>query len=153
MTKHSAKERAIWQCRTDWSAQVCERAVLSDLDPEAILKARQEYRIKFPTMRAELDGWDDETFLNKIGLAIKGNLTNSALLLLGKPESASLISPAVARITWILKDERNQEKDYEHFDPPFILNVDRVLSKIRNLTIRQLPSGTLFPVEIGQYDP
>ena len=100
-----------------------------------------------------MDGWDDETFLNKIGLAIKGNLTNSALLLLGKPESASLISPAVARITWILKDERNQEKDYEHFDPPFILNVDRVLSKIRNLTIRQLPSGTLFPVEIGQYDP
>ena len=59
----------------------------------------------------------------------------------------------MARITWILKDERNQEKDYEHFDPPFILNVDRVLAKIGNLTIRQLPSGTLFPVEIGQYDP
>ncbi len=153
LIKHPAKERAIWQCRTDWSAQVCERAVLSDLDPEAILKARQEYGIKFPAKRAELDGWDDETFLNKIGLAIRGVLTNSAILLLGKPESASLISPAVSRITWILKDERNQEKDYEHFDPPFIRNVDRVLAKIRNLTIRQLPSGTLFPVEIGQYDP
>jgi ATP-dependent DNA helicase RecG len=64
-----------------------------------------------------------------------------------------LISPAVARITWILKDERDQEKDYEHFDPPFILNVDHVLGKIRNLNIRQMPSGTLFPIEISQYDP
>ena len=71
LTKHPAKERAIWQCRTDWSAQVCERATLSDLDPEAILKARQEYKVKFPSKGAESDGWDDVTFLNKIGMAIK----------------------------------------------------------------------------------
>jgi ATP-dependent DNA helicase RecG len=153
LSKHPEKERAIWQCRTDWSAQVCEQAVPSDLDPEAISKARQEYRIKFPAKEAESEGWEDAIFLNKIGLAIRGNLTNSAILLLGKPESASLLTPAVSRISWILKDEKNQEKDYEHFDPPFILNMDRVLAKIRNLIIRQLPSGTLFPVEIVQYDP
>ena len=46
-----------------------------------------------------------------------------------------------------------RRKDYEHFDPPFILNVDRVLARIRNLTIRQLPGGTLFPIEIPQYEP
>lgn len=34
-----------------------------------------------------------------------------------------------------------------------ILQVDRILGRIRNLTIRTLPSGTLFPQEITQYDP
>jgi len=109
-------------------------------------------KVKFPAKATEVDTWDDITFFNKIGIAIKESITNGTLLLLGKPESAALISPAVARITWVLKDEQNQEKDYEHFDPPFILNVDRVLARIRNLTIRQLPSGTLFPIEIRQYD-
>jgi len=33
------------------------------------------------------------------------------------------------------------------------LQVDRVLQRIRNLTLRTLPSGTLFPQEITQYDP
>lgn len=153
LAKHPAKERTIWQNQRDWSAQVYERASLADLDPEAILKAKQEYKMKFQAKGTELDTWDDMTFLNKIGLAVQGTLTGSAILLLGKPESAALISPAVARITWILKDERNQEKDYEHFDPPFILNMNRVLSKIRNLTIRQMPGGTMFPIEIEQYDP
>jgi ATP-dependent DNA helicase RecG len=153
LSKHPEKERIIWQRRVDWSAQICEHATLTDLAPGAIKKARQEYKVKFPGKGAEVDTWDDTTFLNKAGLSIHGAIINSAIILLGKPESATLISPAVARITWILKDERDQEKDYEHFDPPFILNVDHVLGKIRNLNIRQMPSGTLFPIEISQYDP
>jgi ATP-dependent DNA helicase RecG len=153
LADHPEKERIIWQRRVDWSGQVCERASPADLDTEAIQKARQEYKVKFPAKATEVDTWDDITFFNKIGLAIKESITNGTILLLGKPESATLISPAVARITWVIKNEQNQEKDYEHFDPPFILNVNRVLAKIRNLTIRQLPSGTLFPIEISQYDP
>lgn len=153
LANHPEKERIIWQRRTDWSAQTCERATFADLDPVAIRKAREEYKIKAPGKKPEADSWDEITFLNKTGLAVHGAITNSAVLLLGKPESAMLLSPSVARITWILKDEWNQEKDYEHFDPPFILSVDRVLARIRNLTIRQLPGGTLFPIEIPQYDP
>ena len=153
LSKHPEKERIIWQRRVDWSAQICERASLADLDPDAIRKARQEYKVKFRGKVAEVDTWDDTTFLNKTGLAVHGTITNSAVILLGKAEAATLISPAVARITWILKDERNQERDYGHFDPPIILNVDRVLGRIRNLNIRQMPSGTLFPIEISQYDP
>ncbi len=74
-------------------------------------------------------------------------------MLLGLPESSSLLSPAVARISWLLKNERNEDQDYEHFEPPFLLNVDKVLARIRNLTVRELPSGTLFPMEMSQYDP
>ena len=63
------------------------------------------------------------------------------------------LSPAVAEISWILKDGHGVERDYTHFGPPFILNIERVFSKIRNITVRHMPDGTLFPIEITQYDP
>jgi ATP-dependent DNA helicase RecG len=150
------KERAIWTRRVDWSAQVCEQATLADLDPVAIAEARRQFAEKNktrPERLAELAAWDDATFLNKAKLTVRGSVTNAALLLLGREESATLLAPAVARISWILKNERNEELDYEHFGPPLLLNVNKVLARIRNLTVRELPDGTLFPVELTQYDP
>jgi len=154
LINHPAKEREIWnrRNRVDWSAQICKRGTIKDLDTEAILKARQEYKTKFPQKTGEVDKWDDMQFLNKSKLTIHGRITNAAIVLLGKPESATLLSPAVARISWVLRDEQNREKDYEHFDPPFLLNADRAFSKVRNLKYRYMPSGTLFPMEITQYD-
>jgi len=153
LRKHPEKERAIWNRRTDWSAQVSERATLADLDPEAIQKAREQFKIKHPAQTEQVAEWDDATFLNKAKLTIQGAVTNTAILLLGKTEAATLLSPAVAKISWILKDAGNKELDYAHFGTPFILQVDRVLQRIRNLTLRKLPSGTLFPQELVQYDP
>lgn len=153
LVKYREKERAIWNRRVDWSAQVCEQATLDDLEPEAIGKARHEYATKFPRQAEELAGWDDATFLNKAKLTIHGAVTNAALLLLGRAESSALLAPAVARISWMLKNEHNEELDYEHFGPPFLVNVDKVLARVRNLTVRELPDGTLFPVELTQYDP
>jgi len=153
LTRHPEKERMIWQRRVDWSAQICERASFKDLNPAAVKKARQEFSSKFHSKQEDLSGWDDTTFLNKARVTVQGAITNAALLLLGEPEAAALLSPAVARISWILRDERGMEKDYEHFGPPFLLSVDRVSGKIRNLTFRAMPSGTLFPIEIKQYDP
>jgi len=109
--------------------------------------------VKHPTQEAEVMGWDDVTFLNKARILKRGAVTNTALLLLGRSESATLLSPAVAKISWILKDADNLELDYEHMGPPFLLAGDRLLKQIRNLTVRALPSGTLFPQEITQYDP
>lgn len=151
--KYPEKERAIWSRRTDWSGQVREGATLTDLDAAALVKAREQFCVKHPHQAAEVATWDDATFLNKARFTVRGAVTNAALLLLGKPESAALLSPAVARISWILKDAQNRELDYEHFGPPFLLQVDRVLGRIRNLNIRTMPSGTLFPQEITQYDP
>jgi len=153
LINHPEKERALWASRTDWTARICERATVEDLDAEAIKKARDQFKIKNPKQSIEVDAWNTTTFLNKAKLTIKGASTNAAILLLGKPESAALLSPAVAKISWILKDSQNRELDYEHFGPPFVMEVDRVLRRIRNLTVRALPSGTLFPQEITQYDP
>ena len=153
LSKYPEKARTIWNRRVDLSAQVCEQASLNDLEPQAIVKARREFATKFPAQAAAAAGWDDATFLNKAKLTIRGGVTHAALLLLGKPEAPTLLAPAVARISWLLKNERNEDLDYEHFGPPFLLNVDKVLARIRNLTVRELPGGTLFPVELTQYDP
>lgn len=56
-------------------------------------------------------------------------------------------------MSWILKDEDGLEVDYQHFEPPFLSAVDDLFARVRNLTIRHLPDGTLFPVEVSQYDP
>ena len=151
---HPEKERRIWQKKTDedWSAQICQKATIDDLSPEAILKAREEYKQKHPHLAKDIDAWSDIVFLNKARLAIQGQITNSAIILLGKEESMPFLSPAIAEISWILKDEHGVEKDYAHFGPPFILNIEKVFAKIRNITIRHLPDGSLFPKEITQYD-
>lgn len=154
LAKHPEKARAIWSRRVqeDWSARICKTASLDDLDLEAIRKARAEYKAKFPQKAEEMEFWDASTFLNKIRVTIQGRITNAAILLLGKAETAALISPAVAKISWILKDGDNREVDYEHFGPPFLLNVDRLFARVRNLIYRHLPDGTLFPMETAQYD-
>lgn len=151
--KHPEKARALWTRGSDWSAEVCAAASLADLNPEAVAKAREQFIVKHPAQAVAVAGWDDTTFLNKARVLKQGAVTNTALLLLGRPESATLLSPAVAKISWILKDADNRELDYEHFGPPFLLVGDRLLKRIRNLIVRALPSGTLFPQEIAQYDP
>lgn len=139
--------------QTDWSATICNGASIADLDDNAILVAKANYKIKNPRLASEIDNWDTATFLNKAKLAINGKMTNTAILLLGKPESDHYIAPAIARITWVLKNLANEEKDYEHFGCPFLLSVDKVFAKIRNLKYRYIKEGTLFPEEVDRYDP
>ena len=153
LQNHPEKERTLWMQPFDWSAEVCEAATLADLDPEAVTKAREQFSIKHPNQVDAVSEWDDITFLNKAKLLKRGAVTNSALLLLGRTESSTLLAPAVAKITWILKDTDNREMDYEHFGPPFLLAGDWLQKRIRNLVVRALPSGTLFPKELTQYDP
>lgn len=149
------KERKIWRQdrQYDWSAQICTGATIDDLDVEAIARARIEYKNKNPRLESDVDAWDDRAFLNKARLTIQDQITRSAIILLGKEESEHFISPAVARITWVLKDDQGIEKDYQHFGPPFLLKTDEVYSKIRNLNYRYLPDNSLFPTEIKQYEP
>jgi len=139
--------------REDWSAQICNGAALNDLDPKGIAFARQEYKKKHLGLVTEVDGWDDLTFLNKAKVCINGRITRTAIILLGRNESEHYLSPGIARITWVLKDEKGIEIDYEHFGPPLILAVDQVFSKVRNLTYRYLPDASLFPTEVTRYDP
>ncbi|MBM4389379.1 MAG: putative DNA binding domain-containing protein, partial [Deltaproteobacteria bacterium] len=153
LAKHPEKERAIWIKGRDWTGEICEAATITDLDSDALSRAREQFVVKHPGQMKEAHEWPTLTFLNKVKVLKKGMVTHAAILLLGRPEGAALLSPAVAKISWVLKDADNRELDYEHFGPPFLLAGDRLLNRIRNLTVRAMPSGTLFPQEITQYDP
>lgn len=136
----------------DWSAEIVQDASLEDLDAKALTKARSEFKAVLPRLANEVDTWDDMELLCRAGVAVKGKLTRAAILLLGKPTAIHLLSPSVATITWVLVDEHDEKKDYEHFSIPFLLTVDEALAKIRNLNQRILPGGTLFPDIVKQYD-
>ena len=137
----------------DWSAKIINEASLNDLCPDAILKARVQYAEKNPKLKESITTWDNATFLNKAKVCINGKITRTAILLLGKPESEHFINPGSSKITWILKDRDNIEKDYAHFSCPLLTEVDKVYARIRNLKYRYLQSGTLFPDEVDQFEP
>lgn len=136
----------------DWSAETIIEATLDDLDPRALQKAREEYKSVHPRLAEEVDAWSDMELLGRAGVGVKGKLTRAAILLLGKPTAVHYLSPSVATVTWVLVDEHDEKRDYEHFTIPFLLTVDEALAKIRNLNQRILPGGTLFPDIVKQYD-
>ncbi len=138
--------------RPDWSGEICYHATLEDLDPAAIAKARALYKEKHPNIADEVDDWDEITFLNKAKILKGGKITYTSILLLGREESEYLLSPAISKISWVLRDRDGLEKDYQHFGPPFLLNSDLLFGKIRNLTYRYMRDNSLFPTEITQYD-
>ena len=120
--------------------------MIEDLDEVAIAKARMMFKkVHSRIPEAEVNAWTVETFLSKCGIMKNGGITRAAIILLGKYESAFKLRPAVAQVTWTRRDEKQEVVDYEHFTVPFILTVDEILSKIENLTMREMPGGTLFP--------
>ncbi|MBG6063369.1 ATP-dependent DNA helicase RecG [Flavobacterium sp. CG_9.1] len=143
--------RAIYNSQTDWSAQIVEKATLDNLDLKSIQLAREKYKEKNTnaSFYDEIDNWSDKIFLDKLKITIDGKITNTAIILLGKPETAHFISPAVAQITWKLDTE---EKAYEHFNMPFFSEVNAILSKIRNVKYKFFPDNQLVATEVMKYD-
>lgn len=137
----------------DWSAEIVPDATIDDIDEVAIAKARMMFKKVHSRIPAEeVNAWSVQTFLGKCGLMRNGGITRAAIILLGKYESAFKLRPAVAQVTWTRRDAKQDVIDYEHFTVPFILTVDEILSKIENLTLREMPGGTLFPNTMKQYD-
>jgi ATP-dependent DNA helicase RecG len=136
---------------TDWTAQRVPGATLDDLDEAALRKARESFAKKYAN-RITLDevmGWPVATFLERAQLTRAGHVTHATLLLLGKAESAYLLSPHPAQLTWSLM---GQERAYEHFGLPFFLTTSRLYQRIRNVQLRLLPQDELLPVEVPKYD-
>ncbi len=136
----------------DWSAIIIPDATIDDLDEGAIKKARLEFVKRNPKYATEEPNWDNAKFLDKAKLTIKGKITRTVMILLGKDESEHFLGSFV-KIRWNLKTVDNQDKDFEIFSIPFILTIDQVYKKIRNLKYRYLREGTLFPDELLRYDP
>lgn len=135
----------------DWSAQVVPAATLADLDETAVAKARESFARKYANRIGlpEVMGWPLSTFLDRARLTQGGQITRTALLLLGKAEAAYLLSPHPAQMTWSLE---GSERAYEHFGLPFLLTTTALYQRIRNIQLRILPQNELVPVEVPKYD-
>ena len=137
----------------DWSAVIVEDATIDDLDEEAIEKARKEFVKRNLLKREEVLTWDDAKFLDKAKITIRGKITRAALVLLGKEESEYLLNPYVAKIRWSLREVgKTLNKDYDIFSIPFLLSVDKLYNKVRNVKYRLVRPNTMFPDEMLRYD-
>ena len=136
---------------TDWSAEILPEATFDHLDQTALQKAKESFAKKKANRIPPDDvlKWSIPTFLARARLTRDGKLTRTAILLLGKAESAHLLLPQPAQMTWKLIGE---ERGYEHFGPPFLLNTSELYMKIRNIQMRVLPDNSLFPYELAKYD-
>jgi ATP-dependent DNA helicase RecG len=134
----------------DWTAQLIREASLADLDESAVRKARESFAQKHANRFAsdEVMGWPISTFLDRARLTQHGQITRATILLLGKAESAYLLSPHPAQLTWKLE---GQERAYEHFSPPFLLTTSWLYQRIRNIQLRILPHDELIPIEVSKY--
>lgn len=142
------------QERRDWSKQVLEKAGMEHLDKDAIALAREKYKEKMNQehISKEVDAMSDEQFLTKLKLMINGKITHAGMLLLGNSDYDYMFQSAPS-IMWRLYGADNMDRDYAIFKIPFINVVDKVFTKIRNLTYRYMPNQmTLFPMETEQYD-
>lgn len=134
----------------DWSAGVVPGATLADLDTAAIAKAREKFAARHQQERwaADIAGWSIAEFLNRAKITLHGQITRTALLLLGRPESVALLSPNSAEISWLVREERIAK----HFDPPFLLTTTELAQHIRNPNIKLFPATELLAVELPRYD-
>ena len=134
----------------DWSAGVVPAAVLADIDPEAVAKAREKFAEKNQRERwaKDISSWTDTQFLDQAKLTVHGKITRTALLLLGRADSSHLLSPHPAEITWKIASERV----VKHFSIPFILTTSEVAQHIRNPNIKLFPATELLATELPRYD-
>ncbi len=134
----------------DWSAEIVPRATMADLDPLAIAKAREKFAAKHSQERwaAEVSGWNTDEFLNRAKITLHGQITRTALLLLGHPQSVGLLPNSTAEITWKVPEERIAK----HFGPPFLLTTTEVGQHIRNPNIKLFPATELLAIELPRYD-
>ena len=137
----------------DCSANIIEDATIDDLDPEAIRMAREKYAERHEKRAKEIESWDDVTFLNKAKITIAGNITNAAIILLGREESEHFLSPAVCIIRWKLLTKDDKNKDFRNFHIPMIKAVDEITKEyIRNNNYTYTVSGNIFPENMKRYD-
>lgn len=151
LRNHPEYVRKIYNSLTDWSAKTIETASIEDLDPQALIVARTKFKEKNinESFYNEIDNWVTSKFLDKAKITINGKITNTAILLLGKQESVHYLLPSICEITWKLDTE---ERAYEHFGSPLLLNTTKILQRIRNYQYKFFPNNELLATTVNKYE-
>lgn len=137
----------------DWSAGILEKATIDDLDTKAIALAKNHYKRNHPQKVKECDSWDDSTFLNKMGFLKEDKVTYAAVVLFGKPDLEYSIPNVALNLRWILRDDDRNTVDGEIYTIPFIIAIDEICSRIRNVKYNFYPEKANIPDRIYTYEP
>lgn len=141
--------REIYNSQVDWSAQIIEDASIDDLDQDAIKEARKGYKLRFPDFAEEVGNWSDETFLDKANLTKDGQITRTALLLVGKSEKVYKLNH-ISQIVW--KCFQDGEVFGDIYTIPYIKATTDLRSRIRNYRFKIYPEDSMIPAEVWKYD-
>ena len=143
--------RYIYNSLEDWSAKVVDNATVADLDTQALQVAKQKFKDKCinEDYYSEIDNWDTVKLLDKAKITVNGKITRTALILLGKAESSHYLLPFISEITWKLD---TNEKAYEHYCMPLLLNTTKILQRIRNYQYKFFPDNQLLAVSVNKYE-
>ncbi len=122
----------------DWSAQICDKATIEDLDIEAVEMARIVYIKKWysnePEMAGQVRKFDTIRVLDEFMMLTKDKkITNTCLLLLGKKHSKIKLGCGFSTIiSYLNLDDTTDDDDY---DLPFQKSITSLVNKIRNKPI------------------
>ena len=141
--------REIYNSQVDWSAQIIEDATIEDLDQEAIKEARDGYKLRYPDFASEVDNWSDETFLDKANLTKDGQITRTAMLLVGKSEKVYKLNH-ISQIVW--KCFQDGEIFGDIYTIPYIKATTDLRNRIRNYRFKIYPEDSMIPAEVWKYD-
>lgn len=135
--------KIIQEQEPDFSQQICEGLITSDLDDKAIVLLKEKYSIKQNNPQFKL--LPNEQILSDLELSKSGKLTNAALILLAKKEILQERLPQAK----IMLEYRNYESQIPfdnriEFIEPFFILIDELWKTIN------LRNGS-FPIQDGAY--
>ncbi|MDR6968731.1 ATP-dependent DNA helicase RecG [Flavobacterium arsenatis] len=127
----------------DFSSQICEGLLISDLDEKAISILKDKYALKQnnPNFRT----LSNEQLLSDLDLSKQGKLTNASLILLGKKKVLNEKLPQAS----VMIEYRNSESQIPFdnriaFSEPFFIMIEELWNTIN------LRNGS-FPIQDGAY--
>lgn len=131
----------------DFSEQICEGATMEDLDPVAIKVMKEKYAKK--QKNPSFASLSDSQALSDLKLVYDGNVTNAAVLLVGKEDYISRRFPQAK----VMLEYRNTEAQINFdkrdvFGQPFFLLIDRLWEAInlRNGSIPAREGAYIFDI-------
>lgn len=134
----------------DWSGNIIDGASFDELELEAVKAARHKFISKFkhrPMALKMINSFRDNEFLDKVGITMRGKVTNGAAALLGNPESIKLSDDIFPEIILNKLDGTS-----ESFKMPLILSVESVLKSIACVDFGFINQKPPLPEGGNRYD-
>ncbi len=139
------------EIESDFSAEICKQADMTDLDPAAIERFRSLWARK--TNNPRLLTLSDEQTLTDAELLVNGGITYAALLLFGTQRAlGQLLSQAEVIFEYRSSEAAGPAQDRAEYRMGFLLFHDLLWERINLRNDRQSYQDGLFRFEIATFD-